>query len=106
MSSADSPIIEPSGIESSTRNSWSNTVDADLKYRHRSTMGASHGGLLQHHFHAAMVPPAWVKRTAEALKDARIRVASFIDFPLGTMTSAGKAQEAKILVAMACRKST
>lgn len=49
---------------------------------------------LQYRFHAAMVPPAWVKRTAEALQGSGIRTASFVDFPYGTMTSAGKAYEA------------
>lgn len=49
---------------------------------------------LKYGFHAAMIPPCWVKQTAEALKGSEVRVASFIDFPLGTMTSAGKAYEA------------
>jgi deoxyribose-phosphate aldolase len=54
---------------------------------------------LEYRFHAAMVPPAWVKRTAEALRGSGIRTASFVDFPYGTMTSAGKAFEAGQLVA-------
>jgi len=45
-----------------------------------------------------MIPPAWVKRTAEVLHGTGIRVASFIDFPYGTMTSAGKAFETEQLV--------
>ncbi|HTZ84104.1 MAG TPA: deoxyribose-phosphate aldolase [Candidatus Acidoferrales bacterium] len=49
-------------------------------------------------FNAAMVPGAWVKRTAERLRGSKIRVASFIDFPYGTMTRAGKACEARNLV--------
>ncbi len=53
---------------------------------------------LKYGFHAAMVPPAWVKRTAHKLRDTGIRVASFIDFPYGTMTSLGKAYEAQQLV--------
>jgi deoxyribose-phosphate aldolase len=53
---------------------------------------------LRYRFHAAMIPPAWVKRTAEALENTGVRVASFIDFPLGTMTTAGKAYEAERLV--------
>jgi deoxyribose-phosphate aldolase len=53
---------------------------------------------VEYRFHAAMIPPAWVKRTAEAAKGTGIRVASFIDLPLGTMTSAGKAYEAGKLV--------
>jgi deoxyribose-phosphate aldolase len=53
---------------------------------------------LKYGFHAAMIPPAWVKITAERLRGTGIRTASFIDFPYGTMTSAGKAGEAKHLV--------
>jgi len=53
---------------------------------------------LQYQFHAAMIPPAWVRRTADTLRNSGVRVASFIDFPLGTMTSAGKAREAASLV--------
>ena len=49
---------------------------------------------LKYRFHAAMIPPAWVRKTARALQGSGIRVASFIDFPYGTMTSAGKAREA------------
>jgi deoxyribose-phosphate aldolase len=52
----------------------------------------------QYQFQAAMIPPAWVKRTAERLRGTEIRVASFIDFPYGTMASAAKAHEAKLLV--------
>lgn len=99
MSSADSPIIEssgsnrPRGIAGRIQSTLiSNTVTEAQWQGHIA-------GCLQHQFHAAMVPPSWVKRTAEALRNSRICVASFIDFPLGTMTSAGKGQEAKILVA-------
>ena len=53
---------------------------------------------LKFHFQAAMIPPAWVRRTAEALHGAPIKVASFVDFPYGTMTSAGKAYETGQLV--------
>lgn len=53
---------------------------------------------LKYHFQAAMIPPAWVKRTAEALRGTGIHVASFVDFPYGTMTSAGKAYETARLV--------
>ncbi len=53
---------------------------------------------LKYRFHAAMIPPAWVRRTVHALRNAGIRVASFVDFPYGTMTSAGKAHEAGLLV--------
>jgi deoxyribose-phosphate aldolase len=49
-------------------------------------------------FHAAMIPPAWVKQTAVILHGTGIRVASFLDLPYGTMTSAGKAYEAGQLV--------
>jgi len=53
---------------------------------------------LKYHFQAAMIPPAWVKRTAEALRGTGIKTASFVDFPYGTMTSAGKAYETARLV--------
>jgi deoxyribose-phosphate aldolase len=53
---------------------------------------------LKYTFHAAMIPPAWVKKTVQRLSGTDIRVASFIDFPYGTMTSAGKAEEAEHLV--------
>src|SRR5438477_6860229 len=53
---------------------------------------------LKFHFQAAMIPPAWVKRTAEALRGTGVKVASFIDFPYGTMTSPGKSYEAGQLV--------
>jgi deoxyribose-phosphate aldolase len=52
----------------------------------------------RYHFHAAMVPSCWVRETALVLRGTGIRVASFIDLPLGTMTSAGKADEAGRLV--------
>ncbi len=41
-----------------------------------------------------MIPPAWVEKTAKCLHGTGIKVASFVDFPYGTMTSAGKAYEA------------
>jgi deoxyribose-phosphate aldolase len=50
------------------------------------------------HFQAAMIPPAWVKKTTEALRGTGVKVASFVDFPYGTMTSAGKAYEAGQLI--------
>jgi deoxyribose-phosphate aldolase len=53
---------------------------------------------LHYHFHAAMIPPSWVRDTARALRGSGIRVASFIDLPLGTMTTNGKAYEAGKLV--------
>jgi deoxyribose-phosphate aldolase len=52
----------------------------------------------KHRFHAAMIPPAWTSKTAAALAGTGIKVASFIDLPFGTMTSAGKAYEAGRLV--------
>ena len=54
---------------------------------------------LRYRFHAAMVPGAWVRKTAEALRGTGIRTASFIDLPYGTMTSLGKADEASRLIA-------
>lgn len=53
---------------------------------------------LKYHFQAAMIPPAWVKRTAEVLHGTGVRTASFVDFPYGTMTSAGKAYETAQLI--------
>jgi deoxyribose-phosphate aldolase len=53
---------------------------------------------LKYHFQAAMIPAAWVKRSADALRGSGIKVASFVDFPYGTMTSAGKAYETVQLV--------
>ena len=48
---------------------------------------------LKYHFHAAMIPPTWVRKTREALRGTGVVTASFVDFPYGTMTSAGKAYE-------------
>jgi len=53
---------------------------------------------LRYRFQAAMIPPAWVKRTAEALRGTGIKTASFVDFPYGTMTRAGKAFETSELI--------
>lgn len=53
---------------------------------------------LKYHFQAAMIPAAWVKPTADALRGSGVKVASFVDFPYGTMTSAGKAYETGHLV--------
>jgi deoxyribose-phosphate aldolase len=53
---------------------------------------------LKYHFNAAMIPPAWVKQTAERLRGEGILVASFVDFPYGTMTGAGKACETRQIV--------
>jgi deoxyribose-phosphate aldolase len=54
---------------------WQAHIDACLKYN----------------FHAAMIPPCWVRETAALLRGTGIRTASFVDFPLGTMTMSGKA---------------
>ncbi len=53
---------------------------------------------LKYHFHAAMIPPTWVGKTRAALRGTGILTASFVDFPYGTMTSAGKAYETAQLV--------
>ncbi|MGB8064293.1 MAG: deoxyribose-phosphate aldolase [Candidatus Sulfotelmatobacter sp.] len=66
-----------------TETLWKRHIDECAKYQ----------------FHAAMIPGAWVKKTKEALDGTGVRVASFIDFPYGTMTSAGKTCEARNLVA-------
>lgn len=65
-----------------TETLWQHHIDECVKYQ----------------FHAAMLPGAWVKRTRQALHGTGIRVASFIDFAYGTMTSSGKACEARNLV--------
>lgn len=52
----------------------------------------------KYRFQAAMIPPAWVKETAQALRGSGIRTASLVDFPYGMMTSAGKAYETARLV--------
>lgn len=66
-----------------TETLWKRHIDECVKYQ----------------FHAAMLPGAWVKKTKRALEGTGVRVASFIDFACGTMTSAGKADEARNLVA-------
>lgn len=53
---------------------------------------------LRYHFQAAMIPPSWVKITAERLRGTGVKTASFVDFPYGTMTSVGKAYETARLV--------
>ncbi len=65
-----------------TQAKWEDHVAQCLKYR----------------FHAAMIPPTWVRKTQEALRGTGILTASFVDFPYGTMTSAGKAYETAQLV--------
>jgi deoxyribose-phosphate aldolase len=65
-----------------TRARWEQHIAECVKYR----------------FHAAMIPPAWVQATAEALRGTGIKTASFVDFPYGTMTSPGKAYETARLV--------
>ncbi len=65
-----------------TESRWARHIDECLKYR----------------FNAAMIPPAWVRKTAERLQGTGICIASFVDFPYGTMTSAGKSCEAKNLI--------
>jgi deoxyribose-phosphate aldolase len=53
---------------------------------------------LEYRFQACMIPAAWVRRTAEALRGTGIRTASFVDLPYGTMSSAGKAHETARIV--------
>jgi deoxyribose-phosphate aldolase len=85
-----------------------NSIDSDLTRHIQSTLisnsvtrtqwQAHIDDCLKYHFHAAMIPPCWVRETAVALRGTGIRTASFIDFPLGTMTTSGKAFEARKLV--------
>ena len=69
----------------------SNTVTEAQWRRHISEC-------IEYRFHAAMIPGSWVRKTVEELRGTGVRVASFIDLPLGTMTSTGKAREAGVLV--------
>ena len=69
----------------------SNTVTEAQWRRHLSEC-------IEYRFHAAMIPGSWVRKTVEELRGTGVRVASFIDLPLGTMTSTGKAREAGVLV--------
>lgn len=64
-----------------TREEWDRHVSECLHYR----------------FQAAMVPPAWVRQTADRLRGSGIIVASWIDMPFGTMTSRSKAETARDL---------
>jgi deoxyribose-phosphate aldolase len=49
-------------------------------------------------FDAAIVPPSWVWAARDELKGTSIRVGSFVDFPYGTMTTAGRVAEVEALV--------
>ena len=69
----------------------SNTVTEAQWRRHISEC-------IEYRFHAAMIPGSWVRKTVEELRGTGVRVASFIDLPLGTMTSTGKAREAGVLL--------
>jgi deoxyribose-phosphate aldolase len=69
----------------------SNTVTAEKLEKHIDDC-------ILYGFNAAMIPPAWVGRTRKKLHGFPVKVASFVDFPLGTMTSAGKADEARRLL--------
>ncbi len=69
----------------------SNTVTEGQWRRHISEC-------IEYRFHGAMIPGSWVRKTVDELRGTGVRVASFIDLPLGTMTSTGKAREAGVLV--------
>jgi deoxyribose-phosphate aldolase len=49
-------------------------------------------------FDSAIVPPSWVWAARDELKGTSIRVGSFVDFPYGMMTTAGRVAEVKALV--------
>lgn len=53
---------------------------------------------LEYGFQAAMVPGRWVPLARKLLQGSPVRVASFIDFPLGCMSTAGRVAEARALV--------
>ena len=52
---------------------------------------------LEYGFHAAMVPPLWVPLARRVLAGSAVRVASFVDFPLGCMTTAARVAQARDL---------
>ncbi len=54
----------------------------------------------QHRFAAVCVNGTWVKSCSEALRGSGVKVAAVVGFPLGAMTSAAKALEARELVAL------
>jgi deoxyribose-phosphate aldolase len=84
------------------------TTDSDLARHIQSTLisnsvtraqwQAHIDDCLKYHFHAAMIAPCWAHETGVALRSTGIRTASFVDFPLGTMTASGKAFAARKLV--------
>ena len=53
---------------------------------------------LEYGFHAAMVPPVWVPVARRVLHGSPVRVASFVDFPLGCMTTAARVAQVRDLV--------
>ncbi|EKP94586.1 deoxyribose-phosphate aldolase [Thermaerobacter subterraneus] len=52
---------------------------------------------LEYGFHAAMVPPLWVPVARRVLAGSPVRVASFVDFPLGCMTTSARVAQAREL---------
>lgn len=54
---------------------------------------------VEYGFDAAMVGGAWVRVAAALLAGTRVKVASAVDFPGGTSSTAGKVAEARSLVA-------
>ncbi len=55
---------------------------------------------LTHGFDAAIVPPTWVWAAREEMRGTVGRIGSFIDYPHGSGTTAGRVAEAKALVDM------
>lgn len=53
---------------------------------------------LEHGFDAAFVPACWVKAARDEANGSSARIGSFIDYPFGTGTAAGRVAEAKALV--------
>ena len=53
---------------------------------------------LTHGFDAAIVPPSWVWAARDEMRGTSGRVGSFIDYPHGSGTTAGRVAEAKALV--------
>ena len=53
---------------------------------------------MTHGFDAAIVPPSWVWAARDEMRGTTGRVGSFIDYPHGSGTTAGRVAEAKALV--------
>lgn len=57
---------------------------------------------VEYGFDAAMVGAHWVETARTALKGSKVKLASAVDFPSGTMTTTGRAAEARALAEAGC----